>query len=292
MFADGRPCWPIDDRMTTGSGRSGRSNRSASGQLHAVLLGHEHVEDRGVEFPAVPDPAERLVGRGGRRSRRRPSDPGTSAMIRRLVALSSTTRTRQPRMLRSGAGGGASGSVVTSTGRASRKVLPSPGTPLLVRAQRAAHRFGQATADREPEARAAVASRDRRVDLAERLEQEVHPLGRGSRCLCPGLRWRPPRGRSRIGGRVASTDMTTSPCSVNLIALDSRLRTIWRSRPCVADDRLGQPVAHRVRQLDALLRGRSGRRRRGRSRPTRAARTAPPRGRPCRPRSWRSRGCR
>ena len=53
-------------------------------------------------------------------------------MIRRFVALSSTTRIRQPRMLRSGVGGGASGSVVAVAGRRRRNVLPSPAMPLLV----------------------------------------------------------------------------------------------------------------------------------------------------------------
>ena len=53
-------------------------------------------------------------------------------MIRRFVALSSTTSTLQPRMLRSGVAGGASGSVVAWTGRTRRNVLPSPGMPLLV----------------------------------------------------------------------------------------------------------------------------------------------------------------
>ena len=132
MFGAVRLCWPIDERMTTGSGRSGRSAASASGQLDAVLLRHQEVEDRGVELAPVADPAERLGRATPSPSPSTPQRSRNPAMIRRFVALSSTTRTRQPRMLRSGAGGGASGSVVASTGRSSRNVLPSPATPLLV----------------------------------------------------------------------------------------------------------------------------------------------------------------
>ena len=69
----------------------------------------------------------------------------------------------------------------TPVPRASRtarwNVAPSPGTPALSARERAVHRLGEAPADGEAEAGAAVPARDRRVRLAERLEQPAHLVG-------------------------------------------------------------------------------------------------------------------
>ena len=109
------------------------------------------------------------------------------------------------------------------------KVEPSPGTPVLSAVERAVHRLGEAPADGEPQAGAAVAPRDRRVGLAERLEEAAHlVLGDADAGVADVDRAAPTSSPCRLR---RSTETTTSPFSVNLTAFDSRLSRIWRSRP-------------------------------------------------------------
>ena len=234
----------VDDRMTTGGRRAGRRSRGApSPGSTPSMLGHEHVEDGEVERAARRDTQrERLARR--RRSPATVDAPALEQRRRRSGGWWRCRRRRGPgsraRLATSGAGRRRRrGSVRRRTGRSSRKVLPSPAMPVLVGGQRAAHRLGEPAADREAEARPAVPPRDRRVGLAERLEQPVHPVRRDADAGVADLDRRSSTGPRRRASAPASpsTDSTTSPCSVNLTAFDSRLRTIWRSRPGVADDR-------------------------------------------------------
>ena len=220
------------------------------------MLRHQEVEDGGVErSPARTQPSASARRPGVPRSPR-PSARAGLVMIRRFVALSSTTRTRQPGELARDDRRRGVRQRRRLAGRPRRGGTCCPRRRRRgSRRQRAAHRLGEASADREAEAGPAVAPRDRRVDLAERLEQQVHPLRRDPDAGVADVDGERPTAVGAAAGRRPSTDSTTSPCSVNLIAFDSRFRTIWRSRPGVADDRLGQVVAHRVGELDALPRG-------------------------------------
>ena len=294
MFGAVRACWPIDDRMTTGIGCSGRSAASASASSTPSRSGISRSRTAASNSLPAADPLDRLAAATPSPAPSTPQRSRKLVMIRRFVALSSTTRIRQPRMLRSGAGGGASGSDVGRGREAQAERAALAGDAGARRGQRAAHRLGEAAADRQAEARPAVAPRDRRVDLAERLEELVHPVRGDADAGVADLDRRSSTapGAARLGASP-STDRTTSPCSVNLIAFDRRLRTIWRSRPASPTIASGQAVAHRVDELDALAATAIGAmtsralstRRAERERLRR-------RGRPCPPRSSRSRGCR
>ena len=157
-----------------------------------------------------------------------------------------------------------------------RNVLPLPATPSLVAAERAVHQLGQAPADREPQARPAVAPRDRRVGLAERLEQPVHPIGRDADARCRGRRSRATSARARR--RSSAARPVTA--QLDLAALGE----LDRVRQQVEDD-LPEPALRRRRSSAAgprrwrrRARGASprppARGRRGRPRCRRAGRTA------------------
>src|SRR5207249_7537832 len=69
--------------------------------------------------------------------------------------------------------------------------------PAARRGQLAAHGLGEATADRQAQPRPAVPPRDRGVELAEGLEQEVHPLWRDADARIADLDLDGPRIRRR-----------------------------------------------------------------------------------------------
>ena len=99
--------------------------------------------------------------------------------------------------------------------------------PVALGPHRAAHQLGEALADREAQPGAAVLARGRRIGLAERLEQPADGLG-GQADAGVAHRERELRRRCLPAPRV--TVSTTSPRSVNLTALTSRLSRICRSR--------------------------------------------------------------
>ena len=98
--------------------------------------------------------------------------------------------------------------------------------------------------DRQAEPGAAVAARRRRVGLRERLEQPVASGPPGCRCRCRG-----PRSVSRCASGAARLRRrrvtTTSPRSVNLTALDSRLSSTCRSRVASPTMPAGTPSSTR-----------------------------------------------
>ena len=125
---------------------------------------------------------------------------------------------------------------------------------------------------------------------AERLEQAPHAFGREADA---GVAHRERQlGARRLPCGVAVTVSTTSPCSVNLTALASRLSRIWRSRvtsPSIAARHLALEQVGGVEVLLGRARASPGR---APTRRTRAGRTDAPRCPCARPRSSRSRGCR
>ena len=93
------------------------------------------------------------------------------------MALSSTSSTRLPvSSLGMPAAAARAGTSAGSAVMVKWNVEPSPAHAL--HPHRAAHQLGQALADREAEAGAAVLARGRRVELAELLEQAVGAIGR------------------------------------------------------------------------------------------------------------------
>ena len=122
-----------------------------------------------------------------------------ASSTRRLVALSSTTSTRLPC---------SSGCAPTKSRRRVRRQLGERrldreeerralARPVALGPHASAHQLGEALADREAEAGAAVLARRRRVGLRERLEQPAHALGATGRCRCRARR----RSSSTLAGR-------------------------------------------------------------------------------------------
>ncbi len=140
-----------------------------------------------------------------------------------------------------------------------QKVDPAPGslsTPISP-----AHQLDQALGDGQAEAGAAEAAGRGGVGLRERLEQRVGLLRRECRCRCraPRTAASPRRPTPRPARRVTAT----SPRSVNLTALPSRLMSTWRSRPGSprsADGTSGSTSAVSSRPLACGLQRRAGRR--------------------------------
>jgi hypothetical protein len=122
------------------------------------------------------------------------------------------------------------------------------------RGQGAAHRLGEAAADREAQARASVAPADRRVDLAERLEQQVHPVGRDADAGVADFdRGSPRRAASRRGRHRVDGEHDLAAVG-ELDRVREQVEDDLAEPALVAEDRLGQAVAQRVGQLDALPR--------------------------------------
>ena len=166
------------------------------------------------------------------------------------VELSSTTRAERPCAHLEAFGGGPRprpGAPVQADG----EVEGAPLAGLALDPDAAAHQLDQAGGDREAEAGPAVVAGRRAVGLGERLEDAARASRAGCRCRCRRRRGgvRPPRRRPSPG----STCTTTSPRSVNLMALPTRLTTTWRSRPASPSRASGTPGAMSAGQLQALL---------------------------------------
>ena len=149
------------------------------------------------------------------------------------MALSSTTSTGRPRSRPGRAGPGRAGSGWTRrSGAVKWKVLPWPGVALDP--DPAAHQLDQPRGDGQAQAGAAVPPRRRAVGLREGLEDRRLLLGAGCRCRCrvtAKCSADPPAARPFLRGVGLDAETTTSPCSVNLMALPTRLTRICRSRP-------------------------------------------------------------
>ncbi len=127
-----------------------------------------------------------------------PSRSSWLTRIRRLVALSSTTsdppavQVRSPAPARRPSDQATAGRLHDEPERAA---LARDARAL--RDERAVHQLGEATADREAQARPAVLPGDRGVRLAERLEQPPDPVGRDADARVVDLEAdRPPSGPS------------------------------------------------------------------------------------------------
>ena len=173
---------PTDERRISGQRRvrpDARADRLGQGDaVHARACAGRGARRR-TRSPRL-DPAERLARRRRLARARSPQRASCAREDARLVALSSTTRARRPASSTGPiwADGRSASSAASRTGRSGGTCCPRRRTPALSAVERAAHHLGQPPADGEPEAGAAVAARDRRVGLAERLEQAVHLVRR------------------------------------------------------------------------------------------------------------------
>ena len=180
--------------MTAGR-RSGRAPTDRLGQGEPVELRHQVVE-RGPRSKRSPASIQARASTDDPVSRDSiPQRASWAVRIRRFVALSSTTRTRRPASsigsIATAGGVAAATSVLGEQGEGERAALA--GDAAALDRQVAAHRLGQAPADRQPEAGAAVPAGDAHVELAERLEEPVAPLRRDADARCRGRRRSAPR---------------------------------------------------------------------------------------------------
>ena len=130
-----------------------------------------------------------------------------------------------------------------------RNVDPSPARSPP---DRAAHQLDEALGDREPESGAAVPSRRRCVDLAERREQPVHPVRRDPDPRVAHRQFEP------IGVRPLarpSTRTTTSPLLGELDGVREQVEEHLSQAGRVADDPGGRVLVDQAAELDPLLPG-------------------------------------
>ena len=234
---------PRRSRARGGSARPGRARPSRASCRRPARSGYGSAAPRGT--------AQAPPGRG------------QAAVDRRSAALPSSSGLRQdqpvggivvddqgPAGLRAARGPARAARCVDRSCTASltvnQKVLPLPGS--LSTQMRAAHQLDQLGRDRQAQPGAAEAAGGRAVGLLERLEDRLQLLGRNADA---GVGDGDQQGDcSSLGVPATETVTTTSPRSVNLIALPTRLTRTWRSRPA-------SPIKRRAR------RGRCGRPARG-----------------------------
>ena len=261
-------------------------------QRHAVHLRHVHVQDADVEGLVRPGSTPSAsagdpVARG-----RMPQASRCAVRMRRLVALSSTTSTRLPRS------GGCTplrsrrvGTGRLGGGRPDREAELAAVAHLARDPDPAAHQLGQALADRQPQAGAAVAARGRGVDLAERLEQPVQPVRRDADAGVADREGQLVKRRRAVEAAGAHREDDLAPLG-ELDGVGEQVEQDLAQPRHVADDGGGGPVA------DARRPGRAPSRRPGRPpgpappRRTRGGRRAGTPAPASPPRSSRSRGCR
>ncbi len=145
-------------------------------QGEAVHARHVHVDQQDVEALAV------VAGGLNSRSAASPSDAivtstfqprSTSARMRRLVSLSSTTSARQPATRSAAAASASPGERARiGDGQSQREAERAALARRALDADRAAHQPDDAVRDGQAEAGAAEAPRRRAVLLGERLEDE------------------------------------------------------------------------------------------------------------------------
>ena len=235
--------------MITVLGRQAASCGDPRGQVEAVDLGHVGVDQHQRNGrPAAARLAQQRQRLG------RPDGVARGRMLpvaehlgedRRLVALSSTTSTGRPcssieRRRALGDARRLRPSCRPSPKRAVKwNVLPRP--TLALDPDPPAHQLDQPRRDGQPQARAAEAPRGRGVGLLEGLEDArpacrrgmPMPVSRTAKCSVDAV------AVGAAGSACRSTSSTTSPRSVNLIALPTRLTTTCRSRPRIADQSVG-----------------------------------------------------
>ena len=143
------------------------------------------------------------------------------------------------------------GTSAASTGSAMRKRRAA--ALLALDRDRPAHQLDEALRDGEAEAGPAEPARRRRVDLAERREQPVHPVRWDPD---PGVAHRRARaGRSRIRVGSASTRTTTSPAVGELDRVREQVQQHLAEAGLVAEDPGGRVLVDQTAELDPLLPG-------------------------------------
>ncbi len=154
----------------------------------------------------------------------------------------------------------------------------------------APHEGDQPRRNRQSQAGAAEPARRRAVGLRERVENDATAFRRGCRCPCRSRQMPADSRRPDWPSNVTRT--TTSPRSVNLIALPDQIDE-HLPQPAGVADRRGRERRSRCRKRVPVLCGAPAGPAFSACRPAgRAAETQSGRDRACLPRSWKSRGCR
>ncbi len=153
-----------------------------------------------------------------------PQELKCCARISRLLVLSSTISACNPTSLIRGRRVKVGDASTTGSSRTSNQnIEPRPttlSTPICPPIKR-----GKFAADGQPQPGAAVFARGERVGLAEGVEYVAPELPPRCRCRC-----RSPRSAADHRSSRTLTRTMTSPASVNLMALPTRLIRIWRRR--------------------------------------------------------------
>ena len=205
------------------------------GQGQAVGVGHAGVEQHQRVRPARADGVAR--GRPWPPRRRPPPSAPSASRAATPPGCGGWWRCR-PRSAPAGRGAGPAAGPATGSGGV--RLAPEPrregegAAParLALHGDLPAHQGHQPGGDRQAQAGAAVLPRGRGVLLLEGPEDLSPACRAGCRCRC-----RAPRSAgstSSVGRRCSpatSTRTTTSPSSVNLMALPTRLSRTCRSRP-------------------------------------------------------------
>ena len=254
-------------------------------KLEAVHLGHLHVEHGDIEWIAAADAGQRVrrplddLHEHLPRLREAPDD----LPVRGVVVDEQQTLARERSLVvrRTRRRGGLSRDDLELERRA-------PAL-LALRRERAAHQVRQSLRDRKTQPGAAIAPCRRRVHLAERLEQAVHPLRRNPDAGIPDGEAHPPQVTAGVLGRDGQDDL---PGLGELDCVREQVAKRLLQPRRVADDRGRHVVVHEAPQLDLLLGGGHGDEIERALGTSRGSRRNPPRARASLPRSSRSRGCR
>jgi hypothetical protein len=260
----------------------------AFGEVKAVGSRHLPVDNRQRERPVraigLLERVQRLVGVattvGCIRQLNR-----TSSRIRRLVALSSTAEHRQRMQI-----GGLLARRVGSLAMEPRgEMKRAADADVAVEPHRAAHQRHEFRGNRQPEAGAAECPRGGGVGLREGVEDQRTFVGGDARC--PYRRPAKWRTTASWSSDATSTLTTTSPWSVNLMAVADQIRQHLLQSARIADDLVGRVGADVARELQPLLLRAEGERLRSSSTVSRSG-NATARARVCAPRSSKNPGCR
>ena len=275
------------DRRREDRGEFCRAFAQAGREVEPVHPRHQHVEDRDVERALLERGEAFLAGRrGGRLDSPSGQERGHQQEVRRVVVDDEGSAPRER-------------SVPAQRGRrhvrharlerhVERAALAGDATALGRHGP--AHQLGEPAADRESEARPAEPAAGRRVDLRERLEESIDPIGGDPD---PGVADRHVERDAVPLGRLGLLDVDGDLALVGELHrvvqqvqqdLAEPARVAYRGLRRPGLDPVGRP-----RDPCAARSVRSGPRP---PRRIRGRRTGRARGPSVRPRSWRSRGCR
>ena len=180
--------------------------------------------------------------------------------MRRLVALSSTTRTGSPQSCASADGRRAEPTAPRRPTEAHREVERAPLPDGALDPDPAAHQLDQARGDRQPEPGAAVLARGRAVGLRERPRRSSPASPAGCRCRCRGPR---SAGATSVRGPLRGDASTLDDDLAALGELDGVADEVDDDLPQpagIADEHVGHVGGERGRPAPAPSGGPAGQR--------------------------------